>query len=598
MHWDPIKKSPEIWAFPPHLLDYDETCAHFSWQDLRREFTGTSSGEGMNMAHAAVDRHVGGPLADHLALRWLDGNGASLDFSYRDLREKSNRFAGVLQQLGIGKGETVAVFAGRIPELYVAALGTLKNISIFCPLFAAFGPEAVYQRLQRGDARILVTSTRLYRQKVADLRQRLPGLRYILLTDEPADLEEGLLSLPHLMTLASPVFTIPPTDPQDPALLHFTSGTTGMPKGALHVHEALLAHYMTGRYVLDFHPSDIFWCTADPGWVTGISYGIFAPLLCGVTGIIDAEEFDARRWYQILEEQQITVWYTSPTAIRRLMRLDIQPRQEFDLGHLRAIHSVGEPLNPEAVLWGQEALGLPIHDNWWQTETGGIMIANFLALEIRPGSMGRPLPGIEAAIVRRHEGGILEIIEQADTQGELALRAGWPSMFRGYLHEEQRYRKCFVGEWYLTGDLARRDADGYYWFVGRADDIIKTAGHMVSPFEVESTLMIHPAVAEAGVIGKPDQLLGELVKAFVALKPGIVADDGLRQELIGFARRRLGPAIAPREIAFQEDLPKNKAGKIMRRLLRARELGLPEGDLSTLEKVGEGGCNESVQRES
>ncbi len=588
MHWNPIKKTAESWVFPPNLLNYNEACADFSWQVLRREFAGSSTGREMNMAHAAVDRHVDGPLADHLALRWLGGDGRNLDFSYRGLQEQSNRFAGVLRHLGIGKGDTVAVFAGRIPALYFAALGTLKNISVFCPLFAAFGPEAIYQRLQRGDASILVTTTRLYRQKVADLRRRLPGLRHILLVDAPEDLEEGLWSLPRLMALASPTFAIPPTDPQDPALLHFTSGTTGMPKGALHVHEALLAHYMTGRYVLDFHPLDVFWCTADPGWVTGISYGIFAPLLCGVTSIIDAEDFDARRWYSILAGQQVTVWYTSPTAIRRLMRLDIQPRQEFDLGHLRAIHSVGEPLNPEAVFWGQETLGLPIHDNWWQTETGGIMIANFLALEIRPGSMGLPLPGIEAAIVRRHEGGILEIIEQADTQGELALRAGWPSMFRGYLHEEQRYRKCFVGDWYLTGDLARRDADGYYWFVGRADDIIKTAGHMVSPFEVESTLMLHPAVAEAGVIGRPDQLLGELVKAFIAVKPGFAADDQLRQELIGLARSRLGPAIAPREIAFQDDLPKNKAGKIMRRLLKTREMGLPDGDISTLEGLTAG----------
>jgi acetyl-CoA synthetase len=587
VHWAPIKKTPESLALQPHLLDYDEVCAHFSWKALRREFSDPSGGQGMNMAYAAVDRHAGGPLADHLALRWLSRDGDPLDFTYHDLLEQSNRFANVLRQLGIDKGETVAAFAGRIPALYFAALGTLKNISVFCPLFAAFGPEAVFQRLQRGDARVLVTTTRLFHQKVEGLRRRLPGLRHIFLADASADLEEGVWSLPRLMALASPAFTIPPTAPEDLALLHFTSGTTGMPKGALHVHEALLAHYMTGRYVLDFHPRDIFWCTADPGWVTGISYGILAPLLCGVTGIIDAEEFDAQRWYHILESQQVTVWYTSPTAIRRLMRLDIRPRHEFDLSHLRAIHSVGEPLNPGAIMWGRKALGMPIHDNWWQTETGGIMIANFLALEIRPGSMGRPLPGIEAAIVLRHEDGTLEIAGP-DVQGELALRAGWPSMFRGYLHEEGRYRKCFVGDWYLTGDLARRDVDGYYWFVGRADDVIKTAGHMVSPFEVESTLLSHPAVAEAGVIGKPDPLFGELVKAFVALKPGIAAGEQLRQELIGFARSRLGPAIAPREIVFQQDIPKNKAGKIMRRLLKARELGLPEGDLSTLETDGGG----------
>jgi acetyl-CoA synthetase len=317
--------------------------------------------------------------------------------------------------------------------------------------------------------------------------------------------------------------------------------------------------------------------------VTGTSYGILAPLLHGVTNIIDEADFDAERWYRILETQRVNVWYTAPTAIRRLMRLDIDPRQRYDLSHLRLIHSVGEPLNPEAVVWGQEKLGLPIHDNWWQTETGGIMIANYPAMTIRPGSMGRPLPGIEAAIVRRVEATTCEVIETPDVEGELALKPGWPSMFRGYLHDEARYRKCFVGDWYISGDLAKRDADGYFWFVGRADDIIKTSGHMVGPFEVESALMEHPAVAEAGVIGKPDPMIGELVKAFVSLKPGVTASDALRLELLGHARRKLGPAVAPKQIEFQDHLPKNKAGKIMRRLLKARELGLPEGDLSTLE---------------
>ncbi|HSO09374.1 MAG TPA: acetate--CoA ligase, partial [Desulfoprunum sp.] len=440
------------------------------------------------------------------------------------------------------------------------------------------------QRLRRGDAQVLVTTERQYRQKVAPFRATLPRLRHVLLTDAPAEMDDGLLSWSRLMAESSDAFFIPPTDPEDVAVLHFTSGTTGMPKGALHVHEAALIHYMTGLYVLDFHPDDVFWCTADPGWVTGTSYGIIAPLLHGITNIVDEADFDATRWCRILEAQQVSVWYTAPTAIRRFMRLGVEPVRSHDLSRLRVIHSVGEPLNPEAVVWGQKALGLPIHDNWWQTETGGIMIANFPALEIRPGSMGRPLPGIDAAIVRRTGADAVEIIADPEAHGDLALRPGWPSMFRGYLHDEERYRQCFVGGWYLTGDLARRDGDGYLWFVGRADDIIKTSGHMVGPFEVESTLMEHPAVVEAGVIGKPDPLIGELVKAFVTIKPGIEPTDELRLELIGFARKRLGAAVAPKEIEFHPNLPKNKAGKIMRRLLKARELGLPEGDLSTLEK--------------
>jgi acetyl-CoA synthetase len=378
-------------------------------------------------------------------------------------------------------------------------------------------------------------------------------------------------------------FTIAETQPDDMALLHFTSGTTGRPKGAVHVHEAVLMHYMTGKYALDFHPGDVFWCTADPGWVTGTSYGIISPLVHGVTSIVDESDFDAERWYRVLEAQQVSVWYTAPTAIRMLMRAPIEPRRSFDLHNLRFIASVGEPLNAEAVVWGQEVLGIPIHDNWWQTETGGIMIANYPAMDIRPGSMGRPLPGIEAAVVHRTGESGLENVEKAGVEGELALRPGWPSMFRGYLNEPERYSKCFREGWYLTGDLVRRDEDGYFWFLGRADDVIKTAGHMVGPFEVESVLMSHPAVSEAGVIGKPDPVIGEIVKAFVTLKPGIEASDELRLDLIGFARERLGSAVAPKEIEFKDALPHTRSAKIMRRLLRARELGLPEGDLSTLE---------------
>jgi acetyl-CoA synthetase len=489
----------------------------------------------------------------------------------------------VLVELGVQKGERVFVLAGRIPELYVAAFGTLKNGSVFCPLFSAFGPEPVYERLSIGEARAVVTTEKLYRRKLAGLRGRLPELKHVLLTDADSHAHDNVWSLPKLMADASADFAITSTQPEDMALLHFTSGTTGRPKGAIHVHEAVLMHYMTGKYALDFHPSDIFWCTADPGWVTGTSYGIISPLVHGVTIIVDQADFDAERWYRVLEDQKVSVWYTAPTAIRMLMRAGIEPRRSFDLHNLRFIASVGEPLNAEAVVWGQEVLGIPIHDNWWQTETGGIMIANYPAMDIRPGSMGRPLPGVAASVVHRVGDDGIEVVAETGVEGELALRPGWPSMFRGYLHDQERYNKCFRKGWYLTGDLVRRDSDGYYWFLGRADDIIKTAGHMVGPFEVESVLMSHPAVSEAGVIGKPDPVIGEIVKAFVMLKPGFQGGDNLRLELIGFARERLGSAVAPKEIEFKDALPHTRSAKIMRRLLRARELGLPEGDLSTLE---------------
>jgi len=586
MVWKPIEKPKGGWVVVPNLLDYDRTRAEFSWESIQREFTGLPRGRGLNIAHEAVDRHAGGPRRNHLALRWLGKQGQVLDFSYADLKALSNRFANALRGLGVGKGERVFTLTGRIPELYIAALGTLKNGSVFCPLFSAFGPEPIHQRLSIGEGKLIVTTEILYnRRQIGELKKSLPHLTNVLLvgSDGRTTSVPGTHDFHSLMSQADENFEIPPTRPEEMALLHFTSGTTGKPKGAIHVHQAVVAHHATGTYALDFHPDDIFWCTADPGWVTGTSYGIVSPLTHGITSIIDEADFDAERWYGILQEQKVTIWYTAPTAIRMMMKAGTEVIRKYDLSNLRFAASVGEALNPEAVVWGEEAFGLPFHDNWWQTETGGIMIANYAAMEIRPGSMGRPLPGIEAAIVRRQKDGSVEVVEEPGKEGELALRPGWPSMFRGYLHEDERYRKCFAGGWYLTGDLARRDGDGYFWFVGRADDVIKSAGHLIGPFEVESALMEHPAVAEAGVIGKPDPLIGEVVKAFVSLKRGYDPNEALRKELLGFARARLGPAVAPREIDFSASVPKTRSGKIMRRLLKARELGLPEGDLSTLE---------------
>ena len=574
------------------MADYERARAEFSWTAARRELAGLPGGA-LNIAHEAVDRHADGPLAATVAMRFLDRRGGARDLTYAELRDQTDRFASVLETLGVASGERVFALSGRIPELYLTALGTLKHGAVFCPLFSAFGPEPVEQRLRLGNARVLVTTPAQYRRKVAQLRSRLPGLAHVLLVGEEQEIAgiPGVLDLRALLRAADGRCTIAPTSPQDMALLHFTSGTTGMPKGAVHVHEAVLAHRETGRTVLDLRPGDVFWCTADPGWVTGTSYGIIAPLTLGVTSVVDEADFDADRWYRILQDQGVDVWYTAPTALRMLMRVGAEVAREYDLSRLRFVASVGEPLSREAVIWGEEAFGLPVHDNWWQTETGGIMIANYRSMDVRPGSMGRPLPGIEAAVARRDEhdapvlaeDGTLELVELEDEQGELVLRPGWPSMFRGYLGEEERYRRCFLGGWYLTGDLVRRDRDGYFWFVGRGDDVIKSAGHLIGPFEVESALLAHPALADAGVIGKPDAVAGEIVKAFVSLKPGWVADEDLRRELLGFARQRLGSAVAPREIDFVESVPHNRSGKTMRRLLKARELGLPEGDVSTVE---------------
>ncbi|HPM65679.1 MAG TPA: acetate--CoA ligase [Piscinibacter sp.] len=580
-----IHKSARDLPVPAHLADWALTCAAFSWQQVRDELGGADAG-GVNIAQLAVDRHALGPHAHRTALRFVGVDGHVRDVDFAELKSLTDRFANLLAALGVGAGERVFVLAGRLPALYVAVLGALKHGSVVTPLFSAFGPEPIATRVNIGGARVLVTTEALYRRKIEKMRASMPSLQHVILIGEAgaASSVPGTLDYASLMRDASAQPPAIRTGPADMALLHFTSGTTGTPKGAIHVHEAVLTHFATGRYALDLHDDDVYWCTADPGWVTGTSYGIVAPLLHGVTSIVDEAEFDAERWYRILQEQRVSVWYTAPTAIRMLMKAGPELAGKYTFPRLRFVASVGEPLNPEAVWWGQEVLGRPIHDNWWQTETGGIMIANTPAMDIKPGSMGKPLPGVQAVIVRRLEGGGVQVIDTPDTEGELALRAGWPSMFRGYLGQEERYRKCFVGDLYLTGDLAKRDADGYYWFVGRADDVIKSAGHLIGPFEVESALMEHPAVAEAGVIGKPDPVVGEVVKAFVSLRQGFEPSEALNLELLGHARKRLGAAVAPKEIAFLPTLPRTRSGKIMRRLLKARELGQPEGDTSTLEE--------------
>ncbi len=583
-----LRKDLRALPVPPNMPDLDAARADFSWDDARAALEGLPAGA-LNIAHEAVARHARGPRAAHTALRWLGAEGEVRDLSYRDLDAAASRFAHVLRDAGLVRGDRLFVLAPRVPALHVAVLGALKAGLVVCPLYPAFGPEPIATRMTLGEARALLTTASLYRRKVQPLRERLPGLSQVFIADATSaeDTPPGTSALPPLMATAADRFDCVPTAPDEPALLHFTSGTTGRPKGAIHVHEAVLTHWATGLHALDLHPDDVFWCTADPGWVTGMSYGVIAPLVHGVTLLVDEAEFDPVRWYTILQEQRVTVWYTAPTAIRMLMRAGAELAAGFRRPALRFVASVGEPLGAGAVLWGEQVLGQPIHDNWWQTETGGIMIANTIAQDIKPGSMGRPLPGVEAAIVARREDGTVQVIGTPDTPGELALRPGWPSMFRGYLGEPARYAKCFAsdagGDWYLSGDLARRDADGCYWFVGRADDLIKSAGHLIGPFEVESCLMAHPAVVEAAVVGLPDALLGESVRAYVTLHPGFEPDEATRRALLAHARTQLGAAVAPKSIEFASVLPHTRSGKIMRRLLKARALGLPEGDTSTLE---------------
>jgi acetyl-CoA synthetase len=468
-----------------------------------------------------------------------------------------------------------------VPELYCTVFGTLKVGAISGPLFSAFGPEAVVDRLADSAAKVLVTSTSLL-DRVRAVRKDLPALETVIVLNRsgaPWKPEKGERSFEETVRAATGSLEVERTGPEDFSIMHYTSGTTGKPKGAAHVHRAILGQRHTARICLDLHEDDLYWCTADPGWVTGTSYGMFGPWSLGVTQVVTEAGFDAARWYDILQRHRVTVWYTAPTAIRMLMKFGADLPRKYDFGALRFCASVGEPLNPEAIVWGREAMDRVFHDNWWQTETGCIQISNYASMDVRPGSMGRAIPGTEAAIV---DDGGKEL--PPGKEGHLVLRPGWPSMFRTYWNKKGLYDSRFRNGWYFSGDRAWRDAEGYFWFVGRADDVINTAGHLVGPFEVESALVAHPAVAEAAVIGKPDPERFEIVKAFVSLRAGFEASEALRKEIAQFVRNRLAAHAYPREIDFLPGLPKTRSGKIMRRLLKARELGLPEGDTSTLEE--------------
>ena len=578
MNYEEIEKDEKSMGFQPNLR-YNETFDRFNWESVEDHLAFLEDGN-LNMAHECIDRHVSTPLKDKLAFIWEGIDGDVEQYTFHQLSRESNKFANVLADIGVKKGDRVFAFLERVPELYIGLLGILKAGAIMGPLFSAFGPEAVKDRLEDSGSKVIITSPKL-KKKIANILPELPALEHIIIVNKKGasvEYEEMDVRYETRMAEASDSFEIVQTSRDDYSVMHYTSGTTGKPKGVVHAHQAIIGQYITGKYVLDIKADDIYWCTADPGWVTGTSYGIFGPWSNGVTQIFYEGGFNASKWYQIIQKYKVTVWYTAPTAIRMLMKAGDELPRKFDISSLRYLCSVGEPLNPEAVVWGKEALGHPFHDNWWQTETGSIMIANYPGLNIRPGSMGKPFPGIQADILDEQYNPI-----SAGVEGHLAVRPGWPSMFRTYWGRKEYYDSRFMNGWYITGDKAYKDDDGYFWFVGRADDVINTAGHLVGPFEVESVLLEHPAVAEAGVIGKPDAIAMEVVKAFVSLKDGYEQSDKLKKEIQVFVKKRLSSAAYPREIEFKDSLPKTRSGKIMRRLLKAWELGEPEGDISTLE---------------
>ncbi|MBI2858809.1 MAG: acetate--CoA ligase [Chloroflexi bacterium] len=579
MDYPKIVKGPlQSFRVKPNLSDYRRMRENFRWEDISSELDWFDK-DHINIGHIAVDAHLKTDRRNKKALIWESQKGEVEEYTFADLARLSNKFANVLvNEAGVRRGDRVFFFLERIPEIFIGILGTLKAGAVIGPLFSAFGPDAVKDRLVDSRAKVLVTSPML-KKKVAEIIPGLPHLEKIIVVNRRNDaLDANDLSYEAAMARASEHFETVRTSKEDYAIMHYTSGTTGKPKGAVHVHNAVIGHYATAKYVLDLHPDDIYWCTADPGWVTGTSYGMFGPWSNGVTQIVYEGVFSARQWYRILEKWKVTVWYTAPTAVRMLMKAGDDLARQFNLESVRHVCSVGEPLNPEAVMWGQKVLRKSIHDNWWQTETGSIMIANYAVQDIKPGSMGRPFPGITPGII---DDSYNELPN--GQEGNLALRTPWPSMFRTYWEKTELYQSRFKNGWYITGDRARKDDEGYFHFVSRADDVINTAGHKVGPFEVESVLMEHPAVAEAGVIGKPDPIVNEVIKAFVSLKGGYEPREDLKDDIKRFVTKRLSMAAAPREIDFIDSLPKTRSGKIMRRLLKAKELGLPLGDTSTLE---------------
>lgn len=563
-------------ALPNNGTTADDS--RFDWNSARTLLAGLPGG-GINIAHEAVDRHVAAGQGERTALVSLGRHYERHKISYGQLADASARVCAVLQELGVQPGDTVAVLLGRSVELYQAALGIWKAGAVFCPLFGVFGPGPLRSRLELSRAKVLIATETLYSRKVLSVRGNLVDLRHVLLVaDEPEQSigdHAGCDDFRARVAAAQPAATVATTE-QSPAFMHFTSGTTGIPKGAVHAHGAVVSHLLTGQQVFKLVPDDVYWCTADPGWITNTVYGLIVPLVNGCTALVDEAEFDPRRWYGVLKDEAVTVWYTTPTNIRMMMRYGAALARTYRENSLRLAASAGEPLGAEAATWGEKTLGVQFNDTWWQTETGAIAIAN-LADDGRPGSMGRPLPGVQAAVVNRNLSKV-EVVNDPDAVGELALRADLPSLFSSYIGDTSRFQSCFIDGWYLTGDLVRRDADGFFWFVGRSDDMIKSAGHTIGPFEIEASMMVHPAVAEIGVVGKPDLLLREVPVAFVSLNPGFEEGDALRTELLYYGRQHLGSAIAPREIQFVEAMPKTTTGKILRRALKAKASAEPDED--------------------
>jgi acetyl-CoA synthetase len=562
-----------------NIGSYEERIKNFDWSIAEQEL-GYKPGEVINIGWYCSDRICGMGKGGRTALLWENASGVEKRYTYDDLRLCSNGIGAFLRKLGVKNEDRVCLFMDRIPELYIGLLGILKIGAVAQPLFSAFGDESLFVRLENAGTSVILTQ-RKHAAKVRKILDRLPDLKHIIIVDHDESRELKAREIAFSMEAEkAETLEIYPTHAESPSLLHYTSGTTGQPKGVQHVHYSLISQYLTAKWVLDITEEDIYWCTADPGWVTGTSYGIIAPWALGCTQAVLDSGFSADAWYRFIQKYRVTVWYSAPTAIRSLMKAGDEIIRQFDLSCLRHLVSVGEPLNAEAVVWSEKVFGLPFHDSYWQTETGSIMITNFPGMKIKPGSMGKSFPGITGTVVNADT---CEPLNEPGVIGLIAFRPGWPAMMRTYWKNEATYKAKFKNGWYLPGDRARLDNDGYFWFVGRDDDVINTAGHLVSPFEVESALLEHPAVAESAVVSTPDEINMEVVKAFVTLKPGFTVSEELELDIMNFIRKKLSPLAMPQKVEYMDTLPKTRSGKIMRRLLHAREWGEEIGDVSTLE---------------
>lgn len=562
-----------------NIGNYEEQYKSFQWEKSQQELAYGKDGM-FNLAYYCTDRICERGYGDKLALVWQGFTGEHKEYTYHDLKNSTNTIARYLIDQGLKPQDRICLFMDKIPELYISFLGVLKMGGIVQPLFSAFGEDALFTRLEDAQTRAIFTTMKHVR-KIRRIKDRLPDLEYVFVVNagnKPLEKNEYAFSLGDLPVVEH--FDTYKAGPETPSVLHYTSGTTGKPKGAQHVHASIIAQYITSRWALDVTPDDIYWCTADPGWVTGTSYGIIGPWSNGVTQVIMDAGFSSEKWYHFIQQHKVTVWYTAPTAIRLLMKDGTSVVQKFDLSSLRHLISVGEPLNAEAVIWSEKAFGMPFYDSYWQTETGAIVITNFPGMKVKPGSMGKPFPGITATVLDQKT---LEPIAASGRVGLIALKPGWPSMFRTYWNNKEMYDSKFKKNWYICGDRASIDEDGYFWFVGRDDDVINTGGHLVGPFEIESALLEHEAVAESAAVGKPDPVNMEVVKAFVALKPGFQPNADVELSIMNYIRKKLSPLAMPQEIEFVDSLPKTRSGKIMRRLLRAKEWGEEIGDTSTLE---------------